>query len=55
MVQNSQKMGVYAVLGYLGIPNWTQKGKQRPQVNGMYVPTSKLENKPHIKSIGPFL
>jgi hypothetical protein len=30
MVQNSQKMGVYAVLGHLGTPNLTQKGTQRP-------------------------
>jgi hypothetical protein len=54
MVQNIQKMGVYAVLGHLGTSNWTQKGTQGPQVGGMYVPMSKLENKPLIKSIGPF-
>jgi hypothetical protein len=55
MVQNSQIMGVYAVLGHLGTPNWTQKGTQGPQVGGMYVLMSKLENEPLIKSIGPFL
>jgi hypothetical protein len=54
MVQNIQKMGVYAVLGHLGTSNWTQKGTQGPQVGGMYFPMSKLENKPLIKSIGPF-
>jgi hypothetical protein len=32
MVQNSEKMGVYAELGHLGTPNWTQKGTQGPQV-----------------------
>ena len=55
MVQNSHKMGVYAVLGHLGTPNWSQKVHNGPQVGGMYVPMSKLKNKPLNKSIGPFL
>jgi hypothetical protein len=45
----------YAVLGYLGTPKWIKKVHKGLQVDGMYDPMSQLENKPHAKSIGPFL
>jgi hypothetical protein len=52
MVKNSQKMGIYAILGHFGTPKLTLKGTQ---VGGMYVPMFKLDNKPLTKSIGLFL
>jgi hypothetical protein len=37
----------------LGTSKWTQKDKQKPQVGWMYVPMSKLKNKPLTKLLGP--
>jgi hypothetical protein len=35
-------------------PNGPKKVHKGPQVDRMYVPMSKLENKPLTKSLGPF-
>jgi hypothetical protein len=41
-------------LQHLGTNKWTKKVLKGPQVGGMYVPMSRLENKLLTESIGPF-
>jgi len=54
MVQNSQKIFLYAVLGHLGTPNGPKKVVKDQQVGWMYGLMSELKNRPLTKSVGPF-
>jgi hypothetical protein len=53
--KTAQKWVFILVWGIWACPIGPKKVLEGPQVGGMYVPMSKLENRPLAKSLGPFL
>jgi hypothetical protein len=54
MIQNNQNKVVMLVLAIVAPPNGHKRVCKGPQMSLMYGPLSKLEIKPHTKSLGPF-